>query len=269
MRSSFSAGMNQGAVSSHRLAQQGTRPRGDMRHSSVRAAAERVTRLAKALANLTIDRRQTDVAAIYASLRLTEGDVPVVLSVATPDYISRWNFCIDSQRAYCRSLGYEYRVIDPSQSALHPKWAKLEIAAHFLEAGRDVLLIDADAEIDPSCPGFSELFARSLLHDILFVNGVSGRPNSGVLALRGGRSSVAAPFLRECLASRKETVPAEDFVTAEGENGHVIWKLKEQRFADRSGELPRVWNCSDPAIANQAYVRHYTNHLREWLEHRR
>ncbi|GAA2867553.1 hypothetical protein GGQ99_001277 [Aminobacter niigataensis] len=192
---------------------------------------------------------------------------PVVLSIATPDYAIRWRFCIDSHYSYCRRLGYEYQMVDPSHYALHPKWAKLEAAVSCLEGGHDVLLIDADAEIDKRCPRFADLFEQSPSVDILSVKGISGRPNSGVLALRGGQSSVAATFLRECLARREEPVPTEDFVTEEGENGHVIWLLKQARFAERSGDLPRFWNCSDPESAEQAYVRHYTNHLRDHLEH--
>ena len=189
----------------------------------------------------------------------------MVLTIATPDYARRWRFCIDSQHVYCSKQGYEHRVLDPTNGLPHPKWAKLEAAAQLLENGTDVLLLDADAEIAPECPPFTQVLAASPSRDVLFVRGISGRPNSGVLILRGGRSSAAA-FLRECLARRSEPVPSEDFVTAEGENGHVIWLLKSPRYAVRSRELDPVWNCSDPAYAHRAFIRHYTNRLRCWLD---
>lgn len=79
---------------------------------------------------------------------------------------------------------------------------------------------------------------------------------------KGGCGSIASAFLRECLSRREEPVPEEDFVTAEGENGHIIHVLKKRDYAARAGELDIRWNCSDPARAPEAFVRHYTNFLR-------
>ncbi|MDR7039430.1 hypothetical protein J2X36_004206 [Methylobacterium sp. BE186] len=192
---------------------------------------------------------------------------PVALTVATPDYARTWRFCIDAQSAYCRRHAYEHRVIDPSRSPLHPKWAKLEAAVGLLRQGRDVLLIDADAEISETCPPFMDLLASHPDRDIFCVKGISGRPNSGVMLLRAG--GLALRFLEACLAHRQEPVPPEDFVTSEGENGHVIWMLKRRPYADALAELPLAWNCSDPARSEHAFIRHYTNHLRGWLERTR
>lgn len=189
-----------------------------------------------------------------------------VLTVATPDYAARWRFCIDSQMRYCRQHSYEHRVIDPMPSSLNPKWMKIDLALALLEAGNDVFLIDCDAEIDKACPSFVDILGSRPESDILYVVGVSGRPNSGVLLLRGGRGSIASAFLRECLSHRDEPVPEEDFVTAEGENGHIIHVLKKRDYAARAGELDIRWNCSDPARAPEAFVRHYTNFLRLALE---
>ncbi|EKS28241.1 uncharacterized plant-specific domain [Afipia felis] len=190
---------------------------------------------------------------------------PVVLSVATGDYAEQWRFCIDSQYSYARRHNYEYRCIDPSGSQLHPKWAKLEATIKILEQGRDVLLIDADAEITKQCPPFAQLTKQHAGSDIYFVRGISGRPNSGVLILRGGSNSAATAFLAECLDRRTEKVPLEDFVTPDGENGHVIWILKEEPFKTASIEIDRAWNWSIPENADRAFIRHYTNHLRDWL----
>lgn len=190
---------------------------------------------------------------------------PVVLSVATPDYARQWRFCIDSQKTYCSRNQYDHRVIDPTRSKLHPKWTKLELAIDQLTRGNDVLLIDADAEISRTCPPFTRVLSDHPRHDIFFVRGISGRPNSGVMILRGGKDSIAVQLLNACLSTRLETVPPDDFVTAEGENGHIIWQLQKTPFAQSAHELDRSWNCSIPEQAETAFVRHYTNRLRDHL----
>jgi Polysaccharide biosynthesis len=201
-----------------------------------------------------------------APLPRRAGKAPAVLSIATSDYIRKWRFCIDSQHRYCREHSFEHYVIDADTSGLHPKWMKLRVAIDLLEAGRDVFLIDADAEIVRDCPPFTQLLSERPQSDILFARGLSGRPNSGVLILRGGQTSIAVEFLKECLARKSEAVPSSDFVTHEGENGHVIWLLKLPRYAGRSSEIISKWNCCDPSECQSAFVRHYTNKLRSWYE---
>jgi hypothetical protein len=191
--------------------------------------------------------------------------IPAVLTIATKDYAEQWRFCIQSQSNYCKREGYEYHVIDPKGEILHPKWMKLQTALKLLETGCNVFLIDADAEITSRCPPFMSIFEEYPSSDILFVNGISGRPNSGVLFFRGGNSSIAKQFLQECLSRKKDTIPSEDFVTPEGENGHVIHLLKLPAYKERSHNLSILWNCSIPDYADEAYVRHYTNLLREKL----
>jgi hypothetical protein len=194
---------------------------------------------------------------------IVEAARPVVLTIATGDYAEKWRFCIDSQRTYCRRHGYDHHVLTSIEDGLHPKWAKLSAAVRLLEKGTDVLLIDADAEIAETCPPLTDLLADDK-SDIFYVLGKTGRPNSGVLLLRGGSESAALAFLTECLARRSEPVPAEDFVTADGENGHVIWLLKSPDHSRRSRILDEAWNCSNPGQAAHAYIRHYTNPLRAW-----
>ncbi len=191
---------------------------------------------------------------------------PTVLTIATPDYQDRWQFCIDSQRLYCNRYGYEHAIIPQPESSLHPKWAKLDIALRLLISETDVLLIDCDAEIAPNCPPFTNVLTTSAAHDFFFVRGISGRVNSGVLILRGGVGSGASALLRDCLAHRLERVPPEDFVSEEGENGHIIHFAKREAHASRGKELGLEWNCSNPARAPDAFIRHYTNRLRAALE---
>jgi len=188
-----------------------------------------------------------------------------VLTIATADFAGRWRFCLDSQRRYCERQRYAHLIIDPPAGELHPKWAKLDSALRLIETGH-VFLVDADCEFTLGCPAFETVLDAHPFHDIFFVNGISGRPNTGALILRGGRPSLAAAFLRECLASRHDPVPPEDFVTSEGENGHVISILKRSPYRSRAYSLPLAWNCSLPDHAAEAYILHYTNHLRAWFE---
>ena len=191
----------------------------------------------------------------------------VVLTVATSDYADQWRFCIESQRRYCEREGFEHHVVDPYKMSVHPKWAKLILALKLIERC-DILLVDADAEIAADCPRFVGILDEHKGQDILFVKGISGRPNSGVLMLRGGSGGAASAFLNECIARKNVPVPDVDFVTAEGENGHVINVLKIPMFAERAAELPSEWNCSEPLLAEKAYIKHYTNRLRSKLDDR-
>ena len=191
---------------------------------------------------------------------------PTVLTIATPDYLNRWQFCIDSQRLYCKRHEYEHAIIRQPESSLHPKWAKLEIALGLLISGIDVLLIDCDAEIAADCPPFTDVLTTSAEHDFFFVRGISGRVNSGVLILRGGADSASSALLRDCLAHRLDKVPPEDFVSEEGENGHIIHFAKKEVYARFGKELGLEWNCSNPVRARDAFIRHYTNRLRAALE---
>jgi hypothetical protein len=186
----------------------------------------------------------------------------LVLTVATPDYARKWRFCIDSQHRYCRRHNFDHHVIDPTAQDVHPAWAKLEEAIKQLSQGHNILLIDADAEITDNCPPFTEILNSSPSKDIFYVLGISGRPNSGMLILRGGASKISTSLLRECINRRHETVPREDFVTVHGENGHVIWMLKREPYKSGSQEIGRAWNCTIPEAANDAFIRHYTNFLR-------
>jgi Polysaccharide pyruvyl transferase len=189
---------------------------------------------------------------------------PVVLTITTSDYLRRWGFCIQSQARYCRKYGYEHRVVDPTGGPLDAMWTKLQSALEVLQEGRDLLLIDADAEIDSGCPGFYDNFREFPEFDIFYALGISGRPNSGVLMLRGGAESSAPAFVSECLANRSASVPKED--ECGGENGHVIWILKWPRFRSKVKEIDRAWNCSDPDRLGPTFIRHYTNKRRAALE---
>lgn len=186
-----------------------------------------------------------------------------LLTVATPDYASRWRFCLESQNRYGARHGYDRTVHMTSVDGLHPKWAKVRYAIDGLKQGRSVMLIDADAEIAADCPPFTGLMQGHITSDIFYVRGASGRLNGGVMLFRCGPGSTALSYLETCLASRKRPLAAEHFVTSEGENGHMIQVMSEAGFADRALVLPREWNCTVSEGYRAAYVRHYTGQLRD------
>jgi hypothetical protein len=190
-----------------------------------------------------------------------------IVTVATPDYARIWDFCIASHRAYCGAKGISYRLFSGLDHPLHPKWSKLQYTLDELKSAEGVMLLDADAEFSPTCPHFGDLLNEHPTADILYANGHSGRLNSGVVVFRGGESSVAADYLLRCLEQRTKPVKSANFVTAEGENGHLIEIMQEERFRSKSAILSRDWNCTVPEGFGSAHIRHYTDRLRNALDH--
>jgi hypothetical protein len=190
-----------------------------------------------------------------------------IVTVATPDYARAWAFCIASHRAYCAARGINYRLFSGLDQPLHPKWSKLQHTLDELRSAHGVMLLDADAEFSPNAPHFGELLMQHPAADILYANGLSERLNSGVVIFRGGGSSIASDFLLQCLEQRTTPVKPANFVTVEGENGHVIQVMQEARFNTKAAILSRDWNCTVPEGFDFAYIRHYTNKLRHALDH--
>lgn len=207
--------------------------------------------------------QQNDHSAANASSVAGLNNAAVVLTVATPDYAKEWQFCINSQRKYCGTHHYRYIVRSEPLPGLHPKWSKLQYTIDELAKGEPVMLIDADAEFARDAPAFHELLAAHPNHDILFSRGVSGRLNSGVMIFRPGEASVASDYLKACLARRHVPVAKENFVTIEGENGHLIELIAEEPYASRAMVIGREWNCTSPECYANAIIRHYTGPLRQ------
>ncbi|MEI4474252.1 FkbM family methyltransferase [Frigidibacter sp. MR17.24] len=186
----------------------------------------------------------------------------VALCVATDGYDLIWDFCLQSQSDYCAKHGIEYRLVRGVSDQLNGKWIKLREAADLLKSGHTVLVVDADVQITRDTPHFS---AAMLDEDrsIFIANGISGRANSGVMMLRGTR---AIEFLETCLANKDKPVNPENFVTTDGENGHIIEALQLDSFVTERGILSNEWNCTLPEKASSAFFRHYTNRLRSALD---
>lgn len=197
---------------------------------------------------------------------MREGGKFTIVSVATPDYARTWAFCIDSHRAYCEAKGVEYSLFSGLDHALHPKWSKLQYTIDALATADGVMLLDADAEFAPGCPHFGDLLDENPAADILYANGHSGRLNSGVVIFRGGTPSMGSAFLQRCLEQRTTPVKSTNFVTAEGENGHLIQVMQEDRFQSKAAVLSRDWNCTVPEGFDSAYIRHYTDRMRTALD---
>jgi FkbM family methyltransferase len=196
-----------------------------------------------------------------------------VLCVATGGYALVWPECLQSHDDYARRFKLQYELISTvPPGGPNPKWLKLERAAALLEAGRDVMLIDADAQLLSGAPCFLDVLARHPEADVFAAKGVSGRPNSGVVFFRGGSDNLAAQLLRTCLAGASSPVPVEDRVTAEGENGHFIHFLKQAPFAAALHVLGSEWNRTAPPSRAGDAVAHYTGAMRlayiATLEHR-
>lgn len=187
-----------------------------------------------------------------------------IIIVATPDFLEKWNFCVESQKRYAKKHGIEHLVYTQPIDGLHPKWSKLRYASKALDDYDGIMLIDADARFSAKAPSFGSLFIEHSAADILFVNGVSGRLNSGVMLFRGGRS-IASTYLETCIERRNVPVAPENFVTSEGENGHLIENLKEERFAGSAHVLPMTWNCTHPNCYQSANIQHFTGPLRQAL----
>jgi hypothetical protein len=197
---------------------------------------------------------------------MSAGKTFTIVSVATPDYARTWAFCIASHRAYCAAKGIQYSLFSGLDQPLHPKWSKLQYTLDALKSADGVMLLDADAEFSPTCPNFGDLLDQYPAADILYANGLSGRLNSGVVVFRGGASSVASDYLLRCLEQRTTPVKSANFVTTEGENGHLIEVMQEERFKAKAAVLSRDWNCTVPEGFASAYIRHYTDKLRNALD---
>lgn len=188
-----------------------------------------------------------------------------ILCVATPDYAKAWQFCIRSQQRFAVKHGYKHAMLSGKIDGLHPKWAKLQYVLEEIQAGNDILMIDADAQIRSFAPSLKTLLANA--GDIFCTKGHSGRINSGFMLFRAEKGGCSEGYLQKCLEGRNKPISQENFVTSEGENGHIIEVAQDPRFADKIAIVEPAWNCTSPEGERDAYVLHYTAKLRQKLVH--
>jgi len=182
--------------------------------------------------------------------------VALIVTVADKYYLQRYDFCLRSVAAYGKKFGIQHVIFDSPSAGLNMKWSKLQRSRELLLSGDDVLLLDADVYATPQATNFLEKFNEFPESDVFVAKGVSGRANSGVMLFRGGRHSKAVEFIDYCLSNRLTPVSQSDFVTSDGENGHVIQSCRF--FRSHVHYLDSSWNNSMRLDLNSNFI-HFTN----------
>jgi len=183
----------------------------------------------------------------------------------SPDFVVKWQRCIESQKTYCNKHGYDYVIDDrplrERESNKEWTWKKHYTLDQYEDTHDVFVSIDADCEIKSHTPPIESVLNEN---SIYYVLGVSGRPNAGFMIYRNDK--IRKYFHTELMRRRSEKVPGRFKVKPSGDNGHVIWILSEMNTGLQ--ELPLEWNCSRPRYIDKAYILHYTNHLRNYYDNR-
>lgn len=187
----------------------------------------------------------------------------ILLCTASDDYIEKYKPCISSQMIYCRKHGYTYKLIQGSQESRNWKRAKIDELENLLNTTEeDVCLIDGDCLIKDRTPAIDFLNKKK---SIFYVNGKSGRLNSGFVYFKNNQHS--KDFIKELKEKLKLSIPRGKgyFVTTEGENGHIIWLQDEWTQAGRNvfQQISFEWNCASPVFKERAYILHFTGPLKK------
>ncbi len=179
-----------------------------------------------------------------------------VICVALFSYSTKYASCIETQRAYAEKHGYEFELHTHAayaKSANDAAWLKLSLVSDSIKRGRRTLCIDADCDVNQSCPKIETV--ENNTGCIYMAKGRTKRFNSGVIyALPDHRSET---FFESVLKSRFLPVSKED--TAPYENGHII---AAARCVDFICELPFQWNNSFH-LNDDCFIRHYTGPMRD------
>lgn len=187
----------------------------------------------------------------------------IISCSASPDYFIKYKKCLDSQKRYCQTYGYDYSIDDspllPNESSKEWTWKKHYTLKKFRDTHNIFVSIDADCEITDKAPPLESIIDSN---DIYFVNGISKRPNAGFLIVKN--SKLGNFFHDELIRRRVLPVPPDYRVKDKGDNGHVIWILSELTHGIK--ELPINWNCSQPDFVQDAYIIHYTNKMRKYYK---
>ena len=193
-----------------------------------------------------------------------------VFTITSHGYDIIWKKCIYSQKAYCERHGYTYHHIHLS-STLTPDttaWMKLHFLRLFLIKARNfdtdtrwqdikkpqrVMYIDADCEINDSCPDITSLEQSG--KSLFVAPWFSGRINSGVLIARDDPKAI--DLISLTIDNRKISLPDSDQVWrvyGGGENGHVIHYRKDHPIVQL---IDQKWN-NNHTVQLDDYIRHYS-----------
>ena len=187
----------------------------------------------------------------------------ILLCTASDDYIEKFKPCISSQAIWCKKYGYSYNLIRGSQESRNWKRAKIDELEYLLNnTDEDICLIDGDCYIKDRCPPIDFLNKKK---SIFYVNGKSGRLNSGFLYFKNNDHS--RNFIKELKEKLKLPIPRGQgyFVTTEGENGHIIWLQDEWSNNGKNvfQQISFEWNCASPRLKEKAYILHFTGSLKK------
>jgi hypothetical protein len=187
----------------------------------------------------------------------------IVLCIASDNYKLKYLPCIESQEKYCNRMNYTYTLVSGPDDSRNWKRAKVEELSSIINiTNDDILLIDGDCYIKDICPPIDFLTEDK---SIFYVNGKSGRLNSGFLYFKN--NSYSKDFVKELLEKLNEPIPRGHgyFVTSEGENGHIIWLQNEWIKSGKSffQEIDVEWNCANPKLKETAYILHFTGLLKK------
>lgn len=186
-----------------------------------------------------------------------------LLTVLTPSYEQVYVRELASQRDYAARHGYR-RHVDRllKEDAAQAKWRKVEALLEMLDRHEVVLLLDADCIVGEDAPDICQELRPG--KSVYMARGHSGRYNSGVILAKGDEDS--RRFFRAVLASKDARPRLENFVSEEGENGHVIEAASNPLLAERVHELSYRWN-NNRYIDRSDYIRHFSGGPMK--EHRR
>ena len=177
-----------------------------------------------------------------------------LLNVHTPSCKQKYHQQLDSQKTYAVRHGYRYDSVSlPKEDPGQAKWHKIECLSERLDAYDAVLLLDADCHVREDAPDICSEISEGKL--IYMTRGHSGRFNSGVILTLGADESKR--FFQEVLASRGRPLAPEDFVSSEGENGHIIALARDPLFSGFIQELDYKWN-NNRFPDKVDYIRHFS-----------
>lgn len=179
----------------------------------------------------------------------------LVFSLGQDGYDRAFASNIDSHRAYCERYGYSYFCIaEPGDPALGREniWLKVMALLGALISHENVLYLDTDVRIQPTCPPVDA--AVNAERPIGLVAGHSGRVNAGVILAH--RTAGSLEFLREWMSCLGKPLARRHDV-GWGENGHLIRLAREHDIT----LLDTRWNNTfQPDLDD--HIRHYTGPLR-------
>ena len=179
-----------------------------------------------------------------------------MICTASKGYENKYINLIYSHYIYCRKYNYDYILF--TEVTDKPKWEIIYKSNEVLEKHNyeTIIMIDADIFIQSTSPNLVSLLNEC---SIYIANGISQRPNSGLIMLRN--DTHALMFLKRILEIQNpQKIELKNRVTDKGENGAVIQVLSHEYFDDKKFILDYKWNNTIPE--RECYFKHFTNYMK-------